>query len=46
MYQYEDTLNDYLFSYRKMLDYNSEHSDKPLMPYIILKTTQNNNQST
>jgi len=29
-----------------MLDYNTEHADKPLMPYIILKTTKNNSEST
>jgi hypothetical protein len=29
-----------------MLDYNIGHTDKPLMPYIILKTTKNNSEST
>ena len=46
LYDYNTILNDYVFSYRKMLDYNIEHTDKPLMPYIILKTTKNNSEST
>ena len=46
LYEYNTDLNDYLFSYRKMLDYNIDHNDKPLMPYIILKTTQNNSENT
>jgi hypothetical protein len=34
-----DSINEYQFDYNKMIKYNNDHPDAPLMPYIIFDTT-------
>lgn len=36
------TLGEYQFDYQLMLNYNAEHPDQMLMPYIIYDTTESN----
>ena len=36
-------IGEYQFNYKKMLDYNAEHIDSPIMPYIIFDTSNSNN---
>ena len=40
-----DTINEWLFSYSKMIDYNVNHPTEPLMPYIIFDTTNSNSNN-
>ena len=35
-----DIINEYYFDYNEMLNYNINHPNAPLMPYIIFDTTQ------
>lgn len=32
------SINEYLFKYNNMINYNLEHPDEPLMPYVIFDT--------
>jgi hypothetical protein len=43
--QTNNTLNEYQFSYNKMIEYNEEHPSAPLMPYMILYTTNAKSQN-
>ena len=46
LYESRADIQDEVFSYQRMKAYNSAHQDEPLMPYIILRTTANNNENT
>lgn len=40
--KYNNQINEYQFSFSKMKEYNENHPDNPLMPYIILHTKNSN----
>lgn len=46
LYESRADIQDEIFSYQRMKTYNSTHQNEPLMPYIILRTTANNNENT
>lgn len=46
LYDSRADIQDEVFSYQRMKTYNEEHQSEPLMPYIILRTTKNNSEST
>ena len=44
LYTSNQTINeDYQFSFNKMIDYNKNHPDDQLMPYILFTTDEENN---
>lgn len=46
LYESRADIQDEVFSYQRMKTYNNTHQNEPLMPYIILRTTANNNENT
>ena len=36
-------VQEYQFNYNKMIEYNADHIDSPIMPYIIFDTSKNDN---
>ena len=36
-------INEYQFNYKNMIDYNTNHIDSPIMPYIIFDTSKSGN---
>lgn len=36
-------INEYQFNYQNMIDYNNNHPNSPLMPYVIFDTSKCNN---
>lgn len=46
LYDFQSELQDEIFSFQRMKAYNNNHQDEPLMPYIILRTTESGKNAT